>query len=134
MRVSPLHLERDAVHLDEASHAVPVRNFGHDYERYVAEHCTPGAPGRLVTLAESQHDWKVWEMHPEGDEVVIVLRGRATFIQRLPDGDVTMEVGPHEAVINPAGFPHTANVIEPFLALYITPGPGTEHIPRDDRE
>jgi hypothetical protein len=45
-----------------------------------------------------------------------------------------MEVGPHEAVINPAGVPHTANVIEAFLALYITPGPGTEHIPRDDRE
>jgi hypothetical protein len=64
MRVSPLHLERDAVHLDEASHAVPVLNFGHDYERYVAEHCTPGAPGRLVTMAESQDDWKVWEMHP----------------------------------------------------------------------
>ncbi|MBE2248361.1 MAG: cupin domain-containing protein [Myxococcus sp.] len=130
MSEKPLNLERDAIHLGAPSTAVPVPGFEHDYEKYVAAHCSPDDPGRLVTLATSTKDWPVWETHPAGAEVVIVLSGRAEFIQDVGGARRHVIVGPNEAVINPPGVPHTANVIEPFTALYITPGPGTTHLPR----
>lgn len=127
----PLRLERDAVHLDSHVGAVPLPGFENGYDAYIAAHCAPGAPGRLVSLAVSDKHWPVWETHPEGDEVVIVTKGRAEFIQELPGGKrIRVVVGPNEAIINPAGVPHTANVIEPFTALYVTPAPGTTHRPR----
>jgi len=127
---TPLRLLSDAIHLAAPSRALPVPAFDHGYERYLEAFCAPGDPGRLVAIFETTEDWPVWECHPEGDEVVVVLSGRARFHQEL-DGRVhTVEVGPHEAVINPAGVVHTADVIQPFIALYITPGPGTHHRPR----
>lgn len=35
-----------------------------------------------------------------------------------------------EAIINSAGVWHTADVEEPFSALYLTPCPGTQYRPR----
>lgn len=120
----------DAVHLDSGTGAVPIPGFKDDYDAYIAAHCAT-APGRLVSLATSEKAWPVWETHPAGDEVVIVTKGRAEFIQELGDGTRRrVVVGPNEAIINPAGVPHTANVIEPFTALYLTPCPGTTHRPR----
>ncbi len=53
MNEKPLQLESDAIHLAGLSGAVPVPGFGNDYERYMAAHCTPADPGRLVSLATS---------------------------------------------------------------------------------
>lgn len=126
-------LERDAIHLGGAGRAVPVPGFNQDYDRYMAAHCTEAEPGRLVAVHESKEDWPVWEIHPAGEEVVLVTRGRAEFLQEI-DGEVKrVVVGPNEAIVNPAGVPHTANVIEAFTAVYITPCPGTHHRPRTDR-
>ncbi len=130
MTTPPLLLTRDAVHLDEDQRAISILSFGHDYEGYVAKYCGPDRPGRLVTVSESREDWPVWECHPLGDELVVLLSGKAEFIQRIDGQEHRVIVGVHEAIVNPAGVSHTANVIEPFLALYITPGPGTTHEPR----
>jgi quercetin dioxygenase-like cupin family protein len=133
MSDSPYHLRRDAIHLGGPRSAAPVPAFNEDYERYMAAHCTEADPGRLIAVHESREDWPVWEVHPAGDEVVVVLQGRAEFLLDR-GGEITrIVVGPHEAIINPAGVPHTANVLEPFTAMYITPCPGTEHLPRSDR-
>jgi mannose-6-phosphate isomerase-like protein (cupin superfamily) len=127
----PLRLERDAVHLDSHVGVVPLPGFDHDYDSYIAAHCTHAAPGRLVSLGTSTEHWPSWETHPAGDELVIVISGRAEFIQELADGKrVRSVVGPKEAIINPAGVPHTANVLEAFTAIYVTPCPGTTHRPR----
>jgi mannose-6-phosphate isomerase-like protein (cupin superfamily) len=79
----------------------------------------------------STENWGSWETHPSGEELVLVLSGRAEFIQLIDGVERRVVVGPHEAIINPAGVAHTANVIEPFAALYITPAPGTSHRPRE---
>lgn len=127
----PLQLTLDAVHLDPHVGAVPLAGFDNGYDAYIAAHCRPGQPGRLISLATSTEHWAVWETHPAGDEVVIVTSGRAEFIQELPNGTrVRVRVGPNEAIINPAGVPHTANVIEPFTAICVTPCPDTTHRPR----
>lgn len=131
MSPNPIKLLQDALHLPATGSTVVLPNFNNAYDPYVAAHCTTADPGRLVTMATSTEDWPVWEMHPAGDEVVVVLQGKAEFIQDLGDGRFTrLVLGPNESLVNPAGVPHTANVLEPFTALYITPCPGTAHIPR----
>jgi mannose-6-phosphate isomerase-like protein (cupin superfamily) len=126
-----LNLLKDAVHLGAASKALPVFDFGHDYEKYLIDYCSDGDPGRLVCLYETTSDWESWEAHPAGDELVLVVRGKAELIQEISGKEQRVILGPGEAIINPPGVWHTANVIEPFLALFVTPGPGTTHRPRD---
>jgi mannose-6-phosphate isomerase-like protein (cupin superfamily) len=125
-----LNLLKDAVHLGSASKALPVFDFGHDYDQYLAKFCSDVDPGRLVCLYETKADWEAWEAHPAGDELVLVLSGKAEFLQEVDGAERRVIVGPHQAIINPPGVWHTANVLEPFLALFVTPGPGTTHRPR----
>ena len=72
----------------------------------------------------------MWERHPAGDEVVVQLGGRVVVIQDAAGGEQRLELGPGEALINPKGVWHTADVLEPGDSLFITPGRGTEHRPR----
>lgn len=124
----------DAAHLPSSRGDVPaiiaVRAFAHNYDGYVETFCTPADAGRLVSFGTSHESWRVWEIHPGGDELVIVTRGQAEFVQRLDGREVKVMVGAGQAIINPAGVPHTANVVEPFDAVYITAAPGTYHEPR----
>ena len=63
-------------------------------------------------------------------EIVIVLEGRAEFIQEVDGEQRRTAVGPGSTMINPVGVWHTADVEEPMKAIYITPCPGTQHRPR----
>lgn len=127
----PIDLTHDAVHLSDRQQMIPVFQFEHGYDAYVAKHCVGGEVGRLVTMHTTTENWGSWETHPVGEELVLVLSGRAEFIQLVDGVERRVVVGPHETIINPAGVAHTANVIEPFAALYITPAPGTSHRPRE---
>jgi quercetin dioxygenase-like cupin family protein len=130
----PFDLSRTPIHLgsqvDAAHPALPLPGFGFDgpaFEAYIAEHCGPGAPGRLIMVETSPSDWSAWECHAEGDEIVIVLEGRAVFIQQIDGQEVRTPVAPGSTMINPAGVWHTADVEQPMKAIYITPCPGTQH-------
>ena len=130
---APSSLETDPIHLNGSLSAIPVSSFRFTpdgFRAYMAAHCSVEDPGRIVMIEHSSTDWPMWERHTAGDEVVIVISGTARFIQEL-DGDpapLTLSAG--EAVINPAGVWHTADVVQPFSAVYLTPCPGTEHRPR----
>jgi len=74
--------------------------------------------------------WDAWEMHPNGAELVVCTAGTLTLHQEI-DGvvrAVTLRTG--DAVINPPGVWHTADVGEPCTALFVTAGVGTQHRPR----
>ena len=75
-------------------------------------------------------DWAVWEMHPQGDEVILVTHGVSRF--HLDDGRETTEhiVTAPEYIVVPTGVWHTMDVVEPGRAVVITWGEGTEHRPR----
>jgi hypothetical protein len=79
---------------------------------------------------EGSRSWDIWERHPAGDEVVICLSGRMTVIQDIDGRHEPVGLGPCEAMINPSGVWHTADVQEPVRFMTITPGMGTEHRPR----
>ncbi len=94
---TPIHLA-SVVNAD--SPAVPLPGFGFDgpaFERYMAEHCSDAAPGRLIMIETTPTDWPSWECHPEGDEIVIVLEGEAEFIQEIGGGERRTVVGPGTA-------------------------------------
>jgi mannose-6-phosphate isomerase-like protein (cupin superfamily) len=86
--------------------------------------------GRLVTSFDQVEDWDVWEMHPGGDEVVCVVAGALTVHLEQVDGVESLDLGPGEYVVVPAGTWHTADVREPGRILVITWGEGTAHRPR----
>ena len=100
------------------------------YAAYGARTSADGNEGRLVSLHTFTKPWDSWEMHPSGEELVVCVAGRITLIQEV-DGEaqrVTLNEG--DAVINPAGVWHTADVEGLATALFITAGMGTEHRPR----
>lgn len=84
-------------------------------------------PGRLVSVFESASDWTAWEMHPEGDEFILVLSGR--LILRLEEAGErwSEDVRAGQFVIVPRGVWHTADAPEPSRSLFVTAGANTQH-------
>lgn len=128
-----LDLSQIYVHLGLGGRAETLPDFEWTEEflqRYEAEHAADGDDGRLVIIGPQEATWSSWERHPAGDELVVMLSGRSDLIQDI-DGEqrrIQLEAG--QAAINPRGIWHTADVHEPGMALFITPGRGTEHRPR----
>jgi mannose-6-phosphate isomerase-like protein (cupin superfamily) len=121
------------LHLGVGSRAVPVPDWGWSQEQlaaYEERYAADGREGRLVMMFEQADSWDSWERHPAGDEVVVLVSGRADLLQELDGCVQRIPMAPGEAVINPAGVWHTAEVSEPGTVLTITPGQGTEHRPR----
>ena len=101
------------------------------YEAYSERTATDGAEGRLVSMYRFDESWDSWEMHPSGDEVVLLVEGSMSLLQEMPDGSlVTTILGPGDYAINAPGVWHTADVTGPATALFITAGLGTDHRPR----
>ncbi len=83
----------------------------------------------LVTRFAMNEDWDQWEMHPEGEELVILLSGRVDLL--LDDGvrEWKVELRPGQTTINPRGAWHRALVHEPSELMFVTAGKGTQHRP-----
>ncbi|MGH7294559.1 MAG: cupin domain-containing protein [Polyangiaceae bacterium] len=86
--------------------------------------------GRLVAACRCDAAWKHWEMHPHGEEVLVLLSGSLTMVfdEGGEERKVALEAG--RACVVPRGIWHRAIVDEPGVMLGITYGRGTEHRPR----
>ena len=101
------------------------------YADYTGRHADDGAEGRLVTMHTFNESWDMWEMHPQGSEVVLCTTGSITLHQEKSDGSVSVvTLGPGQYVVNDPGTWHTADVENEATALFITAGLGTQHRPR----
>jgi len=126
-------LSRTFVHLGLGATVTELPDFAwtQEYlEGYERATSGDGDEGRLVTMSPQEHTWTTWERHPAGEELVVQLTGRVVLIQDLPEGERRLELGPGQAAINPKGVWHTADVLDPGQALFITAGRGTTHRPR----
>ena len=85
--------------------------------------------GRMVMAFSFDADWATWEMHPEGDEIVVLLSGAIELVPEEPTGERTLELRDSGACVVPRGVWHTARVSEPCQTLHITQGAGTQHRP-----
>ena len=121
------------VHLGPGTRAVPIEGWAWDpptlaaYDERVA---AEGGEGRLITWFDQSGPWETWERHPAGDEVVVLLSGRADLIQELDGVEHRVAMSAGDVIVNPAGVWHTADVHEPGAILTVTPGRGTENRPR----
>ena len=132
--MSAKRIDTDPIHLGLGATAIvqPPHTGGLDwYEAYGERHADDGAEGRLVMMHTFSESWDSWEVHPNGDEVVICIDGSMTLHQEHADGStdtVTLEAG--EYVVNPPGTWHTADVPDSATGLFITAGEGTAVRPR----
>jgi quercetin dioxygenase-like cupin family protein len=127
------HLAEIPVHLGLGATAIPQEQFTRDaawYQQYADRNASDGAEGRLVSMHTFEEPWDSWEMHPNGQELVVCTEGEITLYQEIDDrvGKVVLRAG--EAVINPPGAWHTADVSGESTALFITAGLGTQIRPR----
>lgn len=117
------------VHLGLGAVAFPLEGFSWDQEyleRYQRETELDGTEGRLLSVMPHDKSWEAWERHPAGEELVLVLSGRMSLIQEIEGAEHRVTLGPMQAIINPREVWHTADVLEPGVTMYVTPGIGTQ--------
>ena len=70
------------------------------------------------------------EMHPDGDEILYLISGKARVV--LLDSDVDdIELLPGNGMIVPRGVWHRVDILEPCQIVYVTPGPNNQFRPVD---
>ncbi len=131
----PFDLTSVHLHLGLGATVSALEDFAwsEDYlATYTARFDADGDDGRLVVVSPQHESWAFWERHPAGDEVVYLVAGRVDVVQDDGSGSTTtIELRAGEALVNRLGVWHRSIVHEPGIALFITPGRGTEHRPYD---
>jgi quercetin dioxygenase-like cupin family protein len=84
----------------------------------------------LVTCYSYSQDWPSWECHPNGDEIVLLMSGRATFILETPGVNTELTLArTGDYAFVPRGTWHTAHTDTATTMLFITAGEGTQNRP-----
>jgi len=123
-------IESTYVHLDEAGAATPIPVTDSFWPDLSGGRTPQLEQGRLVTAFSFDKDWDSWEMHPEGEEVVLLLSGSVDFILDQGGKESTVALRePGAFVIVPRGAWHRARPHAPTSMLFITAGRGTRHRP-----
>jgi len=126
----PFLLAVHPVHIGLGATVTRLEAFTGDaswYERYGRQVADDGAEGRLVSLHTFTEPWSTWEVHPNGDELVFCTAGAITVHQETDDGVRTVTLQAGEAIVNPPGVWHTADVSGTATVLFVTTGLGTEN-------
>ena len=129
----PFRLADVPVHLGLEATAVPQERFTGEpdwYARYAERNAADGREGRLVSMHTFVAPWDSWEAHPNGEELVVCTDGSITLFQEVEGRVLTVTLEAGEAVVNPPGVWHTADVAGSATALFITAGLGTQNRPR----
>lgn len=81
----------------------------------------------LVSQFSFDEDWPTWEIHPKGDELVMLLSGDTDLVLANEDGSETVRriSTPGDYVIVPKGSWHTARPHALTSMIFLTPGEGT---------
>ena len=83
----------------------------------------------LVAAFVSTEDWPHWEMHPGGEEVLILIEGQMTLILDEPSGERRIEMAAGSTCVVPRGVWHRALVPKASRFIGLTCGEGTGHRP-----
>jgi len=123
--MAALELERTYLSLDGQGQVRthPVAGFWESVDH------NPDLLGTLVAGFVSTEDWPHWEMHPAGEEVLVLIEGRMTLILDEPAGERRLEMAPGSTCVVPRGVWHRALVPETSRFIGLTYGAGTTHRP-----
>ena len=82
----------------------------------------------LVASHAFDDDWPTWEVHPAGDEIVILVSGDVDLVLAgAEEDDVIRMTEPGTFAVVPQNTWHTARIRRHSVMLFITPGEGTEN-------
>jgi mannose-6-phosphate isomerase-like protein (cupin superfamily) len=96
---------------------------------------TPGRPPQRIDgfsvgfpwiTGDPPHDG---EMHPDGDELLVLIAGAVTVTLELDEGDRQIDLGPGDALVVPQGVWHQITTGEPSRLIHVTPGPNGDARP-----
>ena len=73
------------------------------------------------------------EMHPDGDEILYLISGRARVVF-IEDDEDDIEMLPGDGLVVPQGMWHRVDIIEPCEIVYLTPGPNNEFRPLENQD
>jgi len=135
MADGPARLDEYPVHLGADGSVAPLPRFtgaGEWYGEYERRFLADGPAGRLVSWHRFDSSWTEWEMHPNGEELVVCLSGPVSFVQEIDGRSRAVSLQAGEWLINPAGVWHTADIAggDTVVCLFITSGIGTSSRPR----
>ncbi len=83
---------------------------------------------RLVSYGHYEADWPSWEMHPNGEEFVMLLEGDVEVLLKHAGAVRSERLSQSGAyVLIPRGTWHTAKIHRASRMFFITAGEGTEH-------
>jgi len=97
----------------------------------VPEQPDPPVPVDGVTFgvaAMSENSPHGGEMHPDGDEILYLIEGRARVVF-LDSAEADVELRPGSGMVVPKGVWHRVDILEPCQIVYATPGPNNEFRP-----
>jgi hypothetical protein len=121
---------RDYVHLRDGGSAELLPSSATFWEELAAGKYPQLEHGRLMSAFEFSEPWKVWERHPAGEELVLLLAGAAELIVDQDGAQRVVRLDrAGDYVLIPGGAWHTARTSVPTTMLFVTPGAGTEHKP-----
>ena len=118
----PFDITTEVVGLERSTGQAWLMDWGQDGPPRIDGY-TVGAPH---LGGDPPHDG---EMHPDADELLILISGRIEVRLELPDGERWVKVGPGQGVVVPRGVWHRIFRKEAGQLVHVTPGPGGEHRP-----
>lgn len=124
--IAAFDLERTYVHLSDGPDAKRVEVTPDFWQTIGTNPALRG--GRLVTASRFTADWQHWEMHPAGEELVVLTSGAIDLVLEGAKGaHTTLALRGRGAVLIPRGTWHWARVREPSEMWFVTYGEGTQH-------
>lgn len=124
---SPHSIEKQFVVISPDKVASVERADATLYERLDANY-SDFVGHELVSCYEFDSDWPSWEVHPHGDEVVLLLSGDVIFVLQTDSGEHCVNLNKQgQYVLVPRGVWHTARTNTASKLLFVTPGQGTQH-------
>ena len=80
--------------------------------------------GCYLMTQSAPHDG---EIHPDGDELLLVISGECSAVLDTTDGEETVGLRAGDGFIVPQNTWHRVVIHEPSLLVFMTPGPRSEH-------
>jgi mannose-6-phosphate isomerase-like protein (cupin superfamily) len=124
MSTSALDLFSTFVHLGSQGAAAPVP-WTPDFWRRLTVADGDRVVGAKQGREPADFHPAEWEMHPHGEELLLVLSGALDVVVDFPDGERTIALTAGGACLVPRGIWHRITMRQPSDLLFVTPPSGT---------
>jgi mannose-6-phosphate isomerase-like protein (cupin superfamily) len=123
-KAEAFELQKTFVHLKELGQAAPLAVEPDFWDKIDTR--SDLQVGRLLGAFKLEKDMPLWEMHPAGDELLVVLAGEFELVLQDGRADHVFALKSGQAFLVPFGVWHKVRVKTAGEILFVTPGKGTQ--------